>query len=172
MKHCVDIHFFSPPDIIILKSKGKDKTSMSSGRICPTAYPELSSALGGASAVPDFRGIFLRGYGSQSHAQENGSTIGVTSTTHSSGVLGVVQGDAIRNLSGSIKRAENSAAWVGQTTGIFSPQNSPGDGDGAFGYLPSSNASGFTLDASRVTPTAGEIRPVNTAVRYLIRALP
>jgi hypothetical protein len=31
---------------------------------------------------------------------------------------------------------------------------------------------GVTFDISRVTPTASEIRPVNTAVRYLIRALP
>ena len=38
--------------------------------------------------VPDVRGLFLRGYGSQTHAQNNGSTVGITSTTHSSGALG------------------------------------------------------------------------------------
>jgi hypothetical protein len=33
--------------------------------------------------------------------------------------------------------------------------------------------SGFiSFAASRVAPTSNEIRPVNTAVRYLIRALP
>ena len=38
------------------------------------SYPELFALMGGQ--VPDLRGLFLRGYGAQSHAQNNGSTVG------------------------------------------------------------------------------------------------
>jgi len=56
------------------------------------------------AAVPNYQGMFLRGYGSQAHAQENGSTIGITSTTHASGSLGVAQGDATRKADGYLHR--------------------------------------------------------------------
>jgi hypothetical protein len=129
------------------------------------AYPELSAALGGASAVPDLRGLFLRGYGSQAYAQNNGSTVGVTSTTHSSGALGSVQGDAIREVSGRFK----GEAGFFEFSGAFSPAEYTGYDDGS---TPMTRRGGAYFNASRVTPTADEIRPVNTAVRYLIRALP
>jgi hypothetical protein len=121
--------------------------------------------------VPDFRGLFLRGYGSQSHAQENGSTIGVTSTLHSSGNLGAVQGDATRDIQGEVLTGGVAMAgiWFNQTSGAFSATRS---GDAVGAYSQSGRTHGLKLDASRVTPTAGEIRPANTAVRYLIRALP
>lgn len=35
-----------------------------------SAYPELSALIG--PQVPDLRGLFLRGYGSQVYAQDNG----------------------------------------------------------------------------------------------------
>jgi hypothetical protein len=135
-----------------------------------SAYPELYALVGGT--VPDYRGLFLRGQGSQVHAQENGTTIGVTSTTHSSGALGTIQGDGIRNIVGTTVRADNSAAWLGSTTGAFSTFNKGNEGFGAVGTLPSSNYSGFSFDVSRVVPVASENRPVNTTVRYFIRALP
>jgi hypothetical protein len=133
-------------------------------------YPELRAALGGVSAVPDFRGLFLRGFGSKSHAQENGSTIGVTSTTHSSGGLGAVQGDASRNVTGEI-------ASVGQTElGAYIKPNScfyaAGQNNNVGIGIVDSNNQLLGFDASLVVPTANENRPVNTAVRYLIRALP
>ena len=56
-----------------------------------TAIPE------GWSEATEYRGVFLRGYGSLTHTQNNGSTIGNTATTHSSGAIGSVQGDAVRN---------------------------------------------------------------------------
>jgi hypothetical protein len=132
-----------------------------------TAYPELRAALGGTSAVPDFRGLFLRGYGSQSHTQNNGTTVGVTSTLHASGSLGTVQGDASRNITGYF--GTNWRTSSGHSVGdvFYDTQVNARGPDGG-------NSANMvtTLDTSRVVPTAIEIRPVNTAVRYLIRALP
>ena len=56
-------------------------------------------------------GYVSRGYGSQAHPQENGTIVGVTSTTHVSGALGQVQGDAIRKIFGRF----TSYAWPGWT---------------------------------------------------------
>ena len=50
--------------------------------------------------VPDLQGLFLRGYGSQTYAQVNGTAVGLTSTMHTSGPLGQEQGDAARNIYG------------------------------------------------------------------------
>jgi hypothetical protein len=123
----------------------------------------------GKAAVPDFRGLFLRGYGSQNHAQENGTTVGVTSTTHASGSLGTVQGDAIRNLYGTISAGIFVHFNNDIATGAFYKT-----GMGNTGLDGSSRNYIIFIDfaASRVVPTAMENRPVNVAVRYLIRAFP
>ena len=117
------------------------------------AFPELFAVVG--ARVPDYRGLFLRGHGSQAS-----SHYGVV--THQSGGLGQLQGDAIRNITGDIGWTKNG-------------------GNGAIEYVSSQpefdlrNGSGWylaRLNASRVVPTANENRPINKAVRYLIRALP
>jgi hypothetical protein len=131
------------------------------------AYPELYAALGGASAVPDLRGLFLRGYGSRSHAQNNGSTMGVTDTLHTSGSLGTVQGDAIRKIEGY---ADTDTHFQGRGYGGALAHRE--SGYRGWGQASGWGASGIVIDTSRVTPTSSEIRPVNMAVRYLIRALP
>ena len=59
-------------------------------------YPELVALVG--SRVPDYRGIFLRGQGSQTSTH-----YGVV--THSSAGLEVLPGDAIRNFTGDIDQA-------------------------------------------------------------------
>jgi len=95
--------------------------------------------------VPDLRGMFLRGHGGNSAA------------------LGVVQGDAIRNITG------NTGAIMSWTDSLI---------DGAFSANPIWRPGGASTNvlwatnfsASRVVPTAVENRPVNVAVRYLIRA--
>jgi hypothetical protein len=133
------------------------------------AYPELYAALGGASAVPDLRGLFLRGYGSQAYAQNNGSTVGVTDTLHTSGSLGTVQGDAMRNITGNLNYVGGPSTPAGvQASGVFSASNQSRT-NGSYG---NTWWSACKFDVSRVVPTASESRPVNTAVRYLIRALP
>ena len=134
--------------------------------ISQAAYPELFALMGGK--VPDLRGLFLRGYGSQSHAQNNGSTVGVTSTTHASGALGQVQGDAIRNARGWMSMFSNMDK---KPEGVFSSD---------FTHLPVgavnldvyTNWDNLVFDISRVVPTSTEIRPVNVAVRYFVRARP
>lgn len=135
--------------------------------ISQAAYPELFALMGGK--VPDLRGLFLRGYGSQSHAQNNGSTVGVTSTTHASGALGQVQGDAIRNIQGNIG-VWNWLAHYGD--GAFEPvPRTMNSGDPTVSSSLKGNG-GWDLNISRVVPTAEEIRPANQAVRYLVRARP
>ena len=120
-----------------------------------TAYPELFAIVG--ATVPDLRGLFLRGQGGNAAA------------------LGSIQEDAGRNITGSF----SSEALY---SGGLNPNNPP---SGAFFY--EANNSGehidssgegevhiMKLDASRVwgaNHTASEFRPVNRAVRYLIRAL-
>ena len=136
--------------------------------ISQAAYPELFALfalLGGR--VPDLRGLFLRGYGSQSHAQNNGSTVGVTSTTHASGALGQVQGDAIRNISGFIE--DLHLGDFGTSSGAFFWQQHGNYGTSLGGKNRYGNQ---TLDTSRVVPTSTEIRPINVAVRFLVRARP
>lgn len=128
-----------------------------------SGYPELFALMGGK--VPDLRGLFLRGYGSQSHVQNNGSTVGVTSTTHASGALGQVQGDAIRNITGTFGSDDQASA---HSSGVFFK--------GGFSHTggAENDPSGYYVkfDISRQVPTANENRPVNWAVRYLVRARP
>ena len=126
------------------------------------AYPELFALLGGQ--VPDMRGLFLRGYGSQAHVQNNGTIVGITSTMHSSGALGQVQGDGTRNVTGTIGPSIDAGS-----SGIVYR-------NGQSGYMLPSAAHYATafhhIDISRVVPTANENRPVNTAVPGLVRARP
>ena len=125
--------------------------------ISSAVYPELVGVVG--SRVPDYRGIFLRGQGSQTSTHYG-------TVAHSSAALGQLQGDGIRTIWGT---------FVG---GDWSGHNNQGGSSGAF--WPSGNAGvqegnrydqiRYSFDVSRVTPVVGEVRPVNRAVRYLIRS--
>ncbi len=144
--------------------------------ITKAKYPKLTAVLAGTSAtkatIPDLRGLFLRGYGQRSHSKNNGSVTGVTATTHKSGSLLSVQGDAMRQLYGTLP--------VGGTTAMGNNINAALGG--TFSYNKSVQSAGFAgapsktavqafFNSSRTVPTDTEIRPVNMAVRYLIRAL-
>lgn len=111
--------------------------------------------------TPNYQGVFLRGYGSQSYSQVNGSIMGQTETVYSSDSLGVIQGDAIRNITGTVGGDDYSNPW----TGAFYKYSyrSPGWDNGTDGSI-----TGF--DASRIVPTSNENRPVNRAVLFLIKA--
>jgi len=79
--------------------------------------------------------------------------------------LGIAQGDAIRNITGSVFLGMGVAdnAWGVFTRSNFTSAN-------AAGNWVSGVARTFDFNASHVVPTAPENRPVNMAVRYLIRA--
>ena len=125
------------------------------GQSC-AAYPQLVAVLG-KSTVPDYRGVFLRGYGS--HNSTHYGTV-----THSSDALGVLQGDAIRNITGDFPLGVDS--WSGFTGAFYMGNHGNqlvSDDDGYKSYA-------TFFNASRIVPTANENRPINIAVRYLIKA--
>ena len=123
-------------------------------------YPEFYEKFG-TNKLPNFQGMFLRGYGSQGFSQINGSLNGLTTTIYKSGYLNEIQGDAIRPIKGDLKRGISGDA----PEGAFHLYATKGNG-----VVHNSNRSRWMeLDVSRVTPTANEIRPVNMAVHYIIK---
>ena len=125
---------------------------------CPLpVYPELVALIG--TTVPDYRGIFLRGHGSQ--ASSHYGTV-----THASASLGELQGDAIRNISGTF--GGHIVGWRGGWG--HGPFYSWKANDRAASGGEWGSGTSWGLDASRVVPVANENRPVNRSVIYLIRA--
>lgn len=127
-------------------------------------YPELRSVM---AATPNYSGVFMRGSGGQYSAHYD-------SVYHASAEVGQLQGDTIRNIWFSHNSGSNVySLWRGAAYG-WSGAAYP---FGATEWLPTHwedhdvqpNVRGFTFDASLITPTDNEIRPVNIAVRYLVR---
>ena len=106
-------------------------------------YPKLYTLM---HNVPDYRGVFLRGLGGNSAA------------------LGVLQGDAIRNITGNTGTF-TSQNWPSSSGVFYTSKTSTGDE----GNVPNEGHRIY-FDASRVVPTAEENRPINKAVRYFIKA--
>ena len=119
-------------------------------------YPELTALVG--SRMPDYRGIFLRGHGSQTSTHYG-------TVAHTSADLGELQGDTIRNMYGDFGKIDDTMVPV---SGPFIARSYPGwDIKSSTG---SWNSKWLSFDASQVTPVADEIRPVNRSVMFLIRA--
>lgn len=123
--------------------------------IASDKYPLLVSLLADETAteasVPNLQGAFLRG---------------------KSDALSVlaIQGDAMRQLYGRLPAG--GAAGVGSAvnanlSGVFGTLSTRSKGFEVHAGKTSSQA---VFDSSRTVPTADEFRPVNMAVRYLIRA--
>ena len=129
------------------------------GQSC-AAFPKLVAVLG-RSTVPDYRGVFLRAYGSRTSSHYG-------TVTHQSGSLGELQGDAIRNITGRYSGYEfgRSGSTSYQAGALYDTgQTSTSGSEGH-----TSRALTLGLDASRVVPTATENRPINIAVKYIIKA--
>ena len=139
------------------------------GQSC-AAYSELSAVLG-KTTVPDYRGVFLRGLGTR-------KTTHFGNVLHSSGNLGEIQGDAMMQLPKSSFYA--ALGRIGSDFASEQEQNAFSC-TGAFSYtsfydtgMKTGNSDNwgrkYILDFSRAIPTANELRPVNIAVRYFIKA--
>lgn len=119
--------------------------------ISSAVYPELVGVIGGI--VPNYRGYFLRGVGGSSAA------------------LGVEQQDAMQRITGGIRTAPQKTDEVGENT--WGAYYVSATGRGCNVYRTGDNAWSYkdtVFDSARVVRTAEETRPINRAVRYLIRA--
>ncbi|WP_226019844.1 phage tail-collar fiber domain-containing protein [Serratia symbiotica] len=131
------------PPVGFLKCNGADFDK--------SKYPKLATAYP-SGVLPDLRGEFMRGW-------DDGRGVDSGRTLLSS------QGDAIRNITGSVTdiRFNVSAA----SSGVFAnTTNGPASEDAAGG----GSARNISFDASRVVPTASENRPRNVAFSYIVRA--
>ena len=139
--------------------------------ISRAAYDELFQGLGTKAGagdgsttfnLPDLRGQFVRGPGGNAAA------------------LGVEQGDAIREMTGTFQNiayqvVEMSSGNFGiaiEPTGVFKQQT--GLGGAAYAYSSqyaayiSQNGEGVIFRASNAVPTSAENRPTNTALLWCI----
>ena len=127
--------------------------------ISSAVYPELVGVVGGD--VPNYQGVFLRGYGGQTSYHYG-------AVGHWSAGLGELQGDGIREIWGELSYLPRSRdGEVGQSGSLAFWNEGRNQWMNDAGKAPSG---AMNFYASRSTPVVGEVRPVNRAVRYLIRA--
>lgn len=124
-------------------------------------YPELAKAYP-TNKLPDLRGEFIRGW-------DDGRGVDAGREILSA------QGDAMRNLTGSIEGRTAGAAgriFSNNANGVFSATGAGGNfiTPTESATAPSDRLSNVTLDASRQVSTANEFRPRNIAFNYIVRA--
>lgn len=119
-------------------------------------YPKLHAVLG-SNVLPDLRGYFVRGYDTRNTVDPDGA----------GRALGSVQGDAIRNITGSLGWVKNRLFSV--ANGVFEGINNEGVGQAVDATGSSIKYSNANFDASRVVPTAPENRPKNKNLLYCIK---
>jgi len=138
--------------------------------ISRTTYSNLFNVIGTTFGVgdgsttfeiPDLRGEFIRGYD---------DSRGIDASR----VLGSLQGDAIRNITGKADFGDNqnnTGALVHNTIGVFSKTNENGVWYQDYNPNQYSQNNGQTLviDASLQVPTANENRPRNIAMLACIK---
>jgi len=140
-------------------------------------YEEIRSIYG--NNLPDYRGVFLRGHGQRSGTVEWSDVSGNlrnSTTTYTSGAVGELQYDAIRRITGSIinkteayyeffadyAKSQNGAVYLGNFGNYYGIDDSTSSG-AKWSY------DAFYFDSSRVVPYANENRPINVAVRYIVK---
>ncbi|EFJ8632041.1 phage tail protein [Escherichia coli] len=124
-------------------------------------YPELAKVYP-KNKLPDLRGEFIRGW-------DDGRGVDAGREILSA------QGDAMRNLTGSIEGRTAGAAgriFSNNANGVFSATGEGGNfiTPTESATAPSDRLSNVTLDASRQVSTANEFRPRNIAFNYIVRA--
>lgn len=127
----------------------------------PLVYPELALVYPDG-VLPDLRGEFIRGW-------DDGRGV------DASRALLSLQGDAIRNITGSMGNGGSDPFgiyYAPYTSGAFYNSNRtnlnwPGSTSGTL----TDRADKIAFDASRQVPTAAENRPRNVAFNYIVRAL-
>ncbi len=145
--------FATDPDYfsVWLECKGQTITS--------SEYPELVSVFAGPApeaTVPNLQGVFLCGAPLTWSSQKEWWSIAGDG-------LPFIQGDLPAGGSAGVGSAVNS-----NISGVFATRSTRSAG---FEVKPRKVASSQVIfDSSRVVPTAEECRPINMAVRWLIRA--
>ena len=123
-------------------------------------YPELYEILGetyggggDSFGVPKFNdGRFVRGIGGNAAS------------------MGVAQGDAMRSITGQADFWGNRSNITGVSGVFYSEKNSDWKGRPVLNEVTADEAPNILhLDASRQVPTANEIRPYNSCVKWLIK---
>jgi microcystin-dependent protein len=145
--------FFTPPTETWVVCEGQTISS--------AQYPKLVKALTGSDAatsatMPDLRGYFLRGANTEPTGIDQGR------------VVGSVQGDAIRNITGQAQASSTRGLTTGSVSGAFTKGTYTSSGVETASDYPTRY--GLKFDASLVVPTADENRPHNIAVIYAMRA--
>jgi hypothetical protein len=101
--------------------------------------------------IPDYQGVFLRGYGG------------------SAATLGTRQAQGLPNITGTVDSIRSGNGWWRTYTGCFYDTGVRGDRDQANG---GSQDGGIGFDASRsssIYGAANEVRPVNMSVIWIIK---
>lgn len=119
--------------------------------------------------LPDLRGRFLRGQDlNAGNDLDTAARTAVNTGGNTGGGVGSVQGDAIRNISGSLGTRQDDHAPFTISSGPFSRTNSSGLVNfGASGSGTGSRTINF--NASAVVPTGADNRPKNAYVVYIIK---
>ena len=121
-----------------------------------SSYPDLARAYPNGR-LPDLRGEFIRGYDDGRGVDSGRSLL-------------TAQGDAIRNITGTVTGISETFSYSGSGSGVFRRTSSGTGADGTPRSVDWSNAGTLDFDVSRVVPTANENRPRNIAFIYIVRA--
>ncbi|WP_438334670.1 tail fiber protein [Edwardsiella tarda] len=121
-----------------------------------SSYPDLARAYPNGR-LPDLRGEFIRGYDDGRGVDSGRSLL-------------TAQGDAIRNITGTVTGISETFSYSGSGSGVFRRTSSGPGADGTPRSVDWSDAGTLDFDVSRVAPTANENRPRNIAFLYIVRA--
>jgi hypothetical protein len=142
-------------------------TSHGDGTKLADGVTNSSFTSGNGFNLPDYRGRFLRGHANGSANDPDRATRTAMNVGGSAGDnVGSVQGDAIRNITGSVDNARYDDGP--SASGAYTLTA----GAGGSGFISGSNGN-FLLNfnASNVVPTGADNRPKNASVKFCIQTV-